>query len=82
MKILVEALDTYEKKNIRDNELNRIPKPGERFEVTEERLKVLLGNNTHNQVFVKIVEETKTEGLKEGTKETKKKTKKTKEITE
>lgn len=57
MKILVEALETYKKNNIRDNELGRVPEPGERFEVTEERLKVLLGNNTHNQVFVKVVEE-------------------------
>ena len=39
---LVEALDTYEKKNIIDNGLGRVPKAGEQFEVSKERLDVLL----------------------------------------
>lgn len=56
MKVKVEALDTYEKYNIIDNELNRIPKAGEQFEVTKERLNVLLGNNDSGKVFVQIVE--------------------------
>ena len=56
MKYLVEALDTYEKGNITDNVLGRIPKTGEQFEVDEERLEVLLGKNDHHKVFVKKME--------------------------
>lgn len=55
---LVEALVTYKEKKVKDKELNRIPEPGEQFEVTEERLEVLLGNNSHNTAFVKVIEET------------------------
>ena len=72
MKYLVEALDIYEKDNITDNELERIPKAGERFEVSKERLDVLLGENEHGKVFVKLVGE-----IKPTEKETKKPTKKT-----
>ena len=59
MKVLVEALDTYKKNNIEDKELKRVPSAGEQFEVSKERLEVLLGNNAHNLVFVKIVEPAK-----------------------
>lgn len=55
MKYLVEALDTYEKNNLTDYTLGRIPKEGERFEVTKERLDVLLGENDYKFQFVKIV---------------------------
>ena len=55
MKYLVEALDTYEKQNITDSELKRIPKAGEQFEVDKDRLEVLLGDNEHNTVFVKLI---------------------------
>ena len=58
---LVEALDTYKTHNIQDNTLGRIPKAGERFEVTKDRLDVLLGKNAHNLVFVKVIEEPKKE---------------------
>ena len=61
MKIKVEALDTYEKFNISDSELKRVPKAGEQFEITKERLNVLMGNNSMNKVFVKIVEPVKEE---------------------
>jgi hypothetical protein len=57
----VEALGVYEEKGIKDNGLDRIPKAGDRFYVTKERLNVLLGNNKHNLVFVKVVEEPKEE---------------------
>lgn len=67
--ILVEALDTYEKNNIKDNELDRIPSVGERFEVTESRLNVLLGNNPHKKVFVKVVEDNKEEVIDNNVKE-------------
>lgn len=57
-KIKVIALDTYTKKNIKDGELGYKPKEGTEFEVSEERLKVLLGENKYNLVFVKVIEET------------------------
>ena len=57
--IKVEALKTYEENSISDNELNRIPKEGETWEVSKERLEVLLGNNSYGKVFVKVVEEKK-----------------------
>lgn len=52
----VRATDKYEKLNIKDNELNRIPKQGEEFEVSEERYKVLTETNKFNAVFVEKVE--------------------------
>ncbi len=51
----VEALDTYKKLNAIDSELKRIPEEGEQFEVSKERLEVLLGKNKHNKAFVKLV---------------------------
>lgn len=59
MKVKVEALDTYEKFNITDSELGRVPKAGEQFEITKERLNILAGNNAMNKVFVKVVEPVK-----------------------
>jgi hypothetical protein len=55
----VEALDTYEKYNVTDAGLGRVPKSGEQFEVTKERLNVLLGNNDSGRVYVKVVEPVK-----------------------
>ena len=54
--VKVEALDTYEKYNVTDAGLGRVPKSGEQFEVTKERLNVLLGNNDSGRVYVKVVE--------------------------
>lgn len=54
--ILVEALDTYVKNSIKDNELGRIPKTGERFKVSQERSDILMGNNQYKEVFVRIVD--------------------------
>ena len=48
----VRATDKYEKLNIKDEILNRIPKAGEVFEVSDERFKVLSGNNEYNEVFI------------------------------
>lgn len=66
MKYKVEALDTYEKNNITDTELSKekkvdryVPKAGETFIVSKERLDVLLGDNTKELVFVKVIEEIK-----------------------
>lgn len=57
--MLVKATDKYEKLNLKDIELNRIPKEGEEFEVSEERYKVLTHNNKFNTVFVEKVEQEK-----------------------
>lgn len=62
---LVEALDTYKEKNIPDLVLGRIPEPGEKFEVTKERLDILLGKNDFGLEFVKLVEQPKEEPKKE-----------------
>lgn len=77
--MLVEATNKYEELKIKDKELNRVPKEGEKFEVTEERFKVLSKNNKYNATFVKKVEEIET-AKKEIKAETavKKTTKKTK----
>ena len=57
--IEVIALDTYEKENISDAGLGYIPKEGEHFKVSKDRLDVLLGNNPYKKAFVKEVEEEK-----------------------
>ena len=54
--MLVRATDKYEKLNLQDNELKRIPKEGEEFEVSEERYKVLTKTNSFGVVFVEKVE--------------------------
>ena len=53
----VEATDEYVKRNVRDEELKRIPKKGETFEVSKERYEVLNGKNPYNVKFVELVEE-------------------------
>ena len=57
--MLVKATDKYEKLNLKDNELNRIPKKGEEFEVSKERYKVLTQTNKFNVAFVEKVEQNK-----------------------
>ena len=52
----VKATNKYEEKGIRDNELGRIPKTGEVFEVSEERFKVLSGMNSYGVKFVELLE--------------------------
>ena len=70
----VRATDKYEKLNIKDNELGRIPKQGEEFEVSEERFKVLTQTNKFNAVFVEKVEEVETAVKKVKTEKAVKKT--------
>lgn len=53
----VKALDTYKRINIKDIELGRIPEPGEEFEISKERYKVLTGNNPYHEVFVEEVKQ-------------------------
>lgn len=57
--MLVKATDQYQKSNLQDNELGRIPKEGEQWEISEERFEVLTKTNKYNVVFVEKVEETK-----------------------
>ena len=57
----VKATNEYEKLKKKDKELNRIPKAGEEFEVTEERYEFLTQGNKYNKIFVKKVRETKKE---------------------
>ena len=68
--MLVKATDKYEKLNLKDNELGRIPKEGEEFEVTEERYKVLTQTNKFNVEFVEKVEEAKKTKTEKATKKT------------
>ena len=57
--MLVKATNKYKKFNMIDKELNKIPEEGEKFEVTEERYKVLTETNHYKVVFVEKVEEDK-----------------------
>ena len=65
MRYKVEALDTYETYNVTDKDLHRVPKAGETFDVSKERLDVLLGDNEKHRVYVKVVEEIKDEVTEE-----------------
>ena len=55
----VKATNNYELKGIQDNELGRIPKEGEVFEISKERYEVLTKTNSYGLVFVEKVEEAK-----------------------
>lgn len=57
--MLVKATNKYKELNLKDNELGRIPEEGEKWEVTEERYRVLTQTNKFNTVFVEKVEEVK-----------------------
>lgn len=57
--MLVKATNQYEKLNVTDKELNRIPKKGEQFEITKERYNVLVNTNEYKVKFVEKVEEIK-----------------------
>lgn len=61
MKYRVEALSTYEDNNVTDSELGYIPRAGETFIVTKDRLDVLLGENDNGRIYVKVKEEIKEE---------------------
>ena len=53
----VRATDKYEELNLKDNELGRIPKEGEQWEVSNERYEVLTKTNKFNTVFVEKLKE-------------------------
>lgn len=75
--MIVKATDAYKRRNLKDAELNRIPKEGEKFEVTKERFEVLSGKNPYHEVFVEEVIEVakKEETVETAVKKTTKKTK-------
>lgn len=77
--MLVRATDKYKKLNLKDNELGRMPKEGEEFEVSKERFEVLTKTNKYKAVFVERVEEVETATKKveaeTAVKKTRKKTK-------
>lgn len=77
--MLVRATDKYEKLNLKDNELGRKPKKGEKFEVTKERFEVLTKTNKYKEVFVEKVEEVETATKKVEAETAVKKTRKKKE---
>lgn len=72
--MLVRATNKYQKLNLQDNELGRIPQEGEQFEVSEERYQVLTKTNKFNVVFVEKVEEIETAVKKVKTEKAVKKT--------
>ena len=53
----VRATAEYEKRNLKDVELDYIPREGEEFEVSEERYRILSGKNPFNAKFVEKVDE-------------------------
>ncbi len=59
MKYKVEALPTYKELDVKDEELKKMPEAGYQWNVSEERLEVLLGNNKYKEAFVKVIGETK-----------------------
>ena len=61
MKYLVEALPVYEENGVSDAELGYIPKAGETWTVSKERLDVLLGENSSGIKYVNVLEEIKEE---------------------
>lgn len=56
MKHKVIALDTYKRLSVVDIEHGTVLEPGFEFEVDDNRLSVLLGNNDYETAFVKEVE--------------------------
>ena len=72
MRYKVRALGTYRELNYSDAELGRIPEIGEKWEISEERLKVLAGDNKFKKAFVEVIELIKVEkGDSKATKEVK-----------
>lgn len=70
MRYLVKATENF--RNVFDIERQLFPEVGEEWEVDEQRMEVLIGNNNHNKKYVDIIKE-----LKE--KPTRRKTKKVEE---
>lgn len=61
--VKVKALNAMT--NVLDNEIGRYRKLGEEWSVSEERAKILLGENSQNKIYVEVVEDTELKSLKE-----------------
>ena len=61
----VKALKTYQELKVMDKELKTIPEEGFEFEVSDERLKVLTGNNSYNITFVEEIKAKKKKDIPE-----------------
>ena len=72
----VKATKKYEELNLQDKELKRIPKEGEKFEVSKERYVFLTKTNPNKVAFVEKVEEVETATVKVNVETTVKKTRK------
>ena len=70
----VRATNKYEELNLQDNELKRIPKAGEEWEVSKERYEVLTKTNSFGVAFVQEVKEIETATKKVKTEKAVKKT--------
>ena len=68
----VKATNNYEKLKLKDKKLNRIPKEGEVFEVSEERYDYLTSGNEYKVAFVEKIEDEKK--IETATKKVKKET--------
>ena len=55
-KYVVEALKTYQDRNMKDIQLGIIPSPGSRWTVSKDRLDLLLGENEDEETYVKLIE--------------------------
>ena len=55
-KYIVEALKTYQDRNLKDVQLGVVPSPGSRWTVTKDRLDLLLGENENQEAYVKLIE--------------------------
>lgn len=56
----VVALDTYKRLSVSDIREGRILEEGYEFEVDDNRLQVLLGNNDYEEAFVKEINKKRT----------------------
>lgn len=54
--MIVRATNQYEKLNVTDKELKRVPKEGEQFEITKERYDVLTKTNEYKVKFVQEID--------------------------
>ena len=70
----VRATNKYEELNLQDNELKRIPKAGEEWEVSKERYEILTKTNSFGVAFVEEVKEIETATKKVKTEKAVKKT--------
>jgi hypothetical protein len=63
--VKVRATNVSRLRGIRIKELGRLANPGEIFEVSENRVDVLLGKNAFNAKFIDVVESAKLGDIKE-----------------